>query len=68
MPDDKKPEDTKPTEKQAEKAATDKPIKHDLPKPLDPSEGLLKVKKGDQTLHIHPAALKSHKTAGWHEV
>ena len=68
MPDEKKPEDAKTAEKAAEKPTVEKAVKHDLPKPLDPNEGLLKVKNGDQTLHIHPAALKSHKTAGWHEV
>jgi hypothetical protein len=31
-------------------------------------KGLVKVKKDDQELHIHPDTLKAHKAAGWREV
>lgn len=31
-------------------------------------EGLIRVKKGEETLDIHPTCLEDHKSLGWVEV
>jgi hypothetical protein len=33
--------------------------------PVASTEGLVKVQKGDEVLHIHPTTVKAHKEAGW---
>jgi hypothetical protein len=37
------------------------------PKPETPSDGLVKVSLGAETLHVHPDALQAHKKLGWKE-
>lgn len=29
------------------------------------TDGLVKVKKGDDVLHVHPTTVKAHAEAGW---
>jgi hypothetical protein len=33
--------------------------------PVASTEGLIRVQKGDEVLHVHPTAVKAHKEAGW---
>jgi hypothetical protein len=33
--------------------------------PVASIEGLVKVQKGEEVLHVHPTAVKAHKEAGW---
>lgn len=28
-------------------------------------EGLVKMRKGEETLHVHPTTVKAHQAAGW---
>jgi hypothetical protein len=40
--------------------------KDDEPSPAAPSlEGLVKMKRGDQTIHAHPTAIHDHVKNGW---
>lgn len=35
------------------------------PKEVIKSEGLVEMRKGEETLHVHASAVKSHVRAGW---
>jgi hypothetical protein len=50
-----------PDKKAEEKAEADN-------EPKGSTEGLVKMKKGDQEIPVHPTAVEAHKKQGWYQV
>jgi hypothetical protein len=46
----------------AEDTMPDAPVSEELE---SHNSGLIKVKLGDDTIHVHPTALEEHKNHGW---
>jgi hypothetical protein len=51
---------------QVEEAQTTEEVAVEKAAPVEePNVGLVKLRKGDEVLHVHPTTVKSHITAGW---
>jgi hypothetical protein len=52
--------DTEIEDQEPVEAETVEPVEE-----VDANYGLVKMRKGDESLHVHPTTVKSHSEAGW---